>query len=54
MKATTSLILCKVLLKDNSKEQKKGLGKKAKDKRCWAIVMPNVDQILPKYVINFN
>ena len=42
-----SLILCKVLVDKNCKEVKKG------DSRCWAIVVPDVDQILPKYVINF-
>ena len=49
VKATTSLILCKVLLGDNSTEHKHG-----REERCWAIVVPDVDQILPKYVINFN
>ena len=42
-----TLILCKVLLGNNCKEVKRG------DSRCWAIVVPNVDQILPRYVINF-
>jgi hypothetical protein len=28
--------------------------KQRKDKRCWAIVLPDVDQILPKYVVNFH
>ena len=42
-----SLILCKVLPGTNCKEVKRG------DKRCWAIVVPDVNQILPRYIINF-
>ena len=42
-----SLILCKVLLGRNSKEVMK-----TKD-GAWAVVVPDVNQILPKYVINF-
>jgi len=42
-----SLILCKVLLGNNSKEVDK-----TKD-GAWAVVVPDVNQILPKYVINF-
>jgi len=42
-----SLILCKVLLGSNSKEVRK-----TKD-GAWAVVVPDVNQILPKYVINF-
>jgi len=42
-----SLILCKVLPGNNCKEVKRG------DKRCWAIVVPDVNQILPRYIINF-
>ena len=49
VKTTTSLILCKVLLGENSTEHKHG-----NEERCWAIVVPDLDQILPKYVINFN
>ena len=44
-----SLILCKVLRGNNSKEVMKGDA----GGRCWAVVVPGVDQILPKYVINF-
>jgi hypothetical protein len=44
-----SLILCEVVQGKNSKEVKHG-----KDERCWAIVVPDVDQILPKYVVNFH
>ena len=33
-----------------TKEVKRGNGN---DPRCWAVVVPDVDQILPKYVINF-
>ena len=38
-----SLILCQVLPGDNSKEVPSG----SNDARCWAIVVPRVDQILP-------
>ena len=44
------LLLCKVLMGDNSTEVKKG---NRNDPRCWAVVVPDVDQILPKYIINF-
>ena len=53
----TSLVLCKVLTGDNSTEHNpvnKGAPPPKEDDRCWAIVVPDVDQILPKYVINFN
>ena len=45
--ATTSLILCQVLMGSNIKEVKHG-GVSA----CWAIVVPEVDQILPRYVLH--
>ena len=45
--ATTSLILCQVLMGSNVKEVKHG-GVSA----CWAIVVPEVDQILPRYVLH--
>ena len=45
-----SLILCKVLRGKNCKEVKE---QRRGDKRCWAIVVPDVDQILPRYIINF-
>ena len=45
--ATTSLILCQVLLSQNVKEVKHpGFH------TCWAIVVPDVDQILPRYVLH--
>ena len=46
--ARPSLILCQVLMGANVKEvfQKPG------EKRCWAIVVPNVDQILPRFVLH--
>jgi len=44
---TTSLILCQVLLSENVKEVKHpGVN------TCWAIVVPDVDQILPRYVLH--
>eukprot|EP00092_Neocalanus_flemingeri_P026862 GFUD01029118.1.p1 GENE.GFUD01029118.1~~GFUD01029118.1.p1 ORF type:complete len:442 (+),score=129.66 GFUD01029118.1:55-1380(+) len=43
-----SLILCKVLVGKQNKEVKL-----QEDSRCWAIVVPEVTQILPRYVINF-
>jgi len=55
----SSLILCMVLPGDNSKEIKDDIiGQIFNDDPClkagaWAIVVPDVDQILPKYVINF-
>ena len=42
-----SLILCLVLPGTNSKEVMKT------KEAAYAVVVPNVDQILPKYVINF-
>ena len=45
-----SLILCQVLPGDNSKEVPSS---SRNDTRCWAIVVPRVDQILPRFVINF-
>jgi len=44
-----------VLTGNNTREVKiPGINKKnANDERCWAIVVPDVDQILPRYVINF-
>ena len=45
--ATTSLILCQVLLSKNVKEVKHpGFD------TCWAVVVPDVDQILPRYVVH--
>jgi len=44
-----SLILCQVLPGDNTKEVPSG----SNDARCWAIVVPRVDQILPRFAINF-
>ena len=45
--ATTSLILCQVLLSENVREVKHpGVS------TCWAIVVPDVDQILPRYVLH--
>ena len=45
--ATTSLILCQVLLSKSVKEAKQpGVS------TCWAIVVPDVDQILPRYVLH--
>jgi len=54
-----SLVLCKVLTGNNSTVVKDpnnpntGFKRKRDDERFWAIVVPDVDQILPKYVINF-
>jgi len=53
-----SLILCKVLRASNCVESRHPVvgGKRKKGvemDRCWAVVVPDVDQILPKYVINF-
>ena len=47
-KGRKSLILCKVLLGKNCKQVMRG-----NDIRCWAVVVPDIKQILPKYVINF-
>ena len=44
---TISLILCQVLMSDNVKEQKHP-GVDA----CWAIVVPDINQILPRYVLH--
>ena len=45
--ATTSQILCQVLLSENVREVKQpGFS------TCWAIVVPDVDQILPRYVLH--
>jgi len=47
-----SLILCCVLLTPQCKEvdkREERFGRKG----CWAIVVPEIDLILPKYVINF-
>ena len=46
--ARPSLILCQVLMGANVREvfQKPG------EARCWAIVVPNVDQILPRFVLH--
>ena len=44
---TTSLILCQVLMSENVREVKHpGMS------TCWAIVVPDVDQILPRYVLH--
>jgi len=48
-----SLILCKVLMAPNCKEVKDAPTARKGDTRCWAVVVPDVNQILPKYVINF-
>jgi len=48
-----SLILCKVLMAPNCKEVRHAPTAKKGDPRCWAVVVPDVNQILPKYVINF-
>jgi len=49
-----SLILCLVLQGDNSKEiMEVKNGQQQSNTGAWAIVVPDVDQILPKYVINF-
>ena len=49
-----SLLLCEVLPGDNSKEiHLQDVQSGSKDTRCWAIVVPRVDQILPRFVINF-
>jgi len=45
-----SLILCEVLLGENSTEVGNGDGG---DGRAWAVVVPDVQQILPRFVINF-
>jgi len=45
-----SLILCMVLLGENAKVLKR---KRQTEVGAWAVVVPDVDQILPKYVINF-
>ena len=44
---TISLILCQVLMSDNVKEEKHP-GVDA----CWAIVVPDINQILPRYVLH--
>jgi len=45
--ATISLILCQVLLSKNVREVKHpGFS------TCWAVVVPDVDQILPRYVLH--
>ena len=44
---TISLILCQVLMSDNVTEQKQP-GVDA----CWAIVVPDINQILPRYVLH--
>ena len=44
-----SLILCNVLVDNSIKLVKAGKN----DSRCWTIVVPEVNQILPRYVINF-
>jgi len=54
----SSLILCMVLQGDNTKEVSNPTGFAAVDSvmsksGAWAIIVPDVDQILPKYVINF-
>jgi len=55
----SSLILCLVLPGDNSKEIKDDIfggvfiDDPSPKAGAWAIVVPDVDQILPKYVINF-
>ena len=48
-----TLILCKVLMNSNCKEVKDAPTARKGDTRCWAVVVPDVNQILPKYVINF-
>ena len=45
--AATSLILCQVLMGSNIKEVKH-----AGASACWAIVVPDVDQILPRFVLH--
>ena len=47
--ARPSLILCQVLMGANVREV---FQKKDGEKRCWAIVVPNVDQILPRFVLH--
>ena len=47
--ARPSLILCQVLMAANVREVfKAGPG----GERCWAIVVPDVDQILPRFVLH--
>jgi hypothetical protein len=44
-----SLILCEVLRGHNSRDvMREG------DGRCWTVVVPDVDQIMPRYVVNFH
>jgi len=55
-KAMSSLILCLVLKGTNSKEvtnSGNSVNTEETGKPAWAIIVPDVDQILPKYVINF-
>ena len=47
--ARPSLILCQVLMGANVREV---FQKKDGERRCWAIVVPNVDQILPRFVLH--
>ena len=44
------MLILKVLLGENSTEVGTGDGG---DKRAWAVVVPDVQQILPRFVINF-
>ena len=60
---SASLLLCQVLTGNNSKEVKHPVtgragqntqaGGAAHEQRSWAVVVPETDQILPRYVINF-
>jgi len=55
-KPNLSLILCLVLKGTNSKEVTSSgtsVDTEEMSKGAWAIVVPDTDQILPKYVINF-
>jgi len=55
-KPMSSLILCLVLKGTNSKEVTStgsSVNTEETGKAAWAIVVPDTDQILPKYVINF-
>ena len=49
-----TLLLCQVLMGSNLREVRKQEGSEDSEERCWAVVMPDVDQILPRYVIHLN
>ena len=45
--------LCQVLPGNTSREVTGQEAGQVSDDRCWAVVVQNVDQILPRFVINF-